>query len=379
MLENMGKPGGPRIVICCGSGGVGKTTISAAIGLQGALSGLKTIVLTIDPARRLADVLGMGEFQDRARKVPLPSSGNPPEASPGNDSGELYAMMLDAKRTFDHLINRYAPADLKHRIFENRYYQHLSNNMGGSHEYMAMEKLYEIYEQGRWDLIVLDTPPSRRALDFLDAPQRIRNLLGHQYFMKLLRPQSRFGKLGGRVFGFLSTPIFMAMSQVIGKRAMEDLASFFSLFNDVLLNGFEERAKAVESLLSDPITAFIAITTPGTYPMQEADYLCRRLKAHGMPFHGFVINRLHRADHPSDVAVLFDEIDRSELLPPDIAGQLKTSYRRFEVLAQSDKKRIAQLLGNAGPGTPAVEIPIENSEVSDMRGLMRIGRSFSAD
>lgn len=368
MLENMGKPGGPRIVVCCGSGGVGKTTISAAIGLHGALSGLKTIVLTIDPARRLADVLGIGAFRDKARRVPLDSFGEMP--------GELHAMMLDAKRTFDHLIERYAPKEMQQRILANRYYQHLSENMGGSHEYMAMEKLYEIHAQGEWDLIVLDTPPSRRALDFLDAPQRVLNLLGHPYFMKLLRPRSRVGKLGGRVFGVVMTPFMKAISQVVGKQAMEDLVSFFSLFNDALLDGFENRAKAVESLLSDPITAFVAITTPRAYPMQEAGFFYRRLKERGMPFYGFVVNRVHQADSPADVGMLFREIRSKKLLPPDSIRDLETSYHWYYNLAQSDQKVIRQLRRTTGEKVPVSVISMEDGEVCDMAGLRRIGRGI---
>ncbi len=371
MLETIGKPGGPRIVICCGSGGVGKTTLSAAIGLYGALSGLKTIVLTIDPARRLADVLGIGEFTDKARPVPLDSF--------DNVSGELHAMMLDAKRTFDHLIDRYAPKDMQPHIFSNRYYQHLSENMGGSHEYMAMEKLYEIHHQGQWDLIVLDTPPSRRALDFLDAPQRVMNLLGHPYFMKIVRPKSRVGKLGGRVFGLVMTPFLKAMSQVIGKTAMEDLVSFFSLFNDVLLDGFEKRARGVASLLSDSVTAFVAITTPRAYPLQEAGFFYRRLEERGMPFHGFIVNRVHQADSPADVDALFLELNDKKVLPPEVIRMLETSYKRFSRLAKSDKKVIDQFRNEIGAEIPILEISMENDEVADLESLYRIGRRIVGD
>ncbi len=369
MLENLGKPGGPRIVVCCGSGGVGKTTVSAAIGLYGALSGLKTIVLTIDPARRLSDVLGIGEFSDKAGRVSL--------ASFENAQGELHAMMLDAKRTFDQLVDRYAPGDMKHRILSNRYYRHLSANMGGSHEYMAMEKLYEIHEQGDWDLIVLDTPPSRRALDFLDAPRRVLNLLGHPYFMKLLRPRSRVGKLGGKVFGLVMTPFIKAVSQVIGKQAMEDLVGFFSLFNDVLLDGFQKRAKAVENLLSDPATAFVAITTPRTYPMQEARYFYDRLVSHGMPFHGFIINRVHTAAEPDGARQLLRELYDKNVLPREMIRQIEAASLLYYQLAKSDRKVIRAFARETDAGIPIVEIPMEDAEVCDMAGLLRIGRAVA--
>ncbi len=364
MLENMGQSGAPRVIVCCGSGGVGKTTVSAAIGLHGALSGLKTIVLTIDPARRLADFMGIGAFPDKPVKVPL----DVPEAG----SGELHAMMLDAKRTFDHLISRYAPGDMQPRIFSNRYYQHLSENMGGSHEYMAMEKLYEIYQQGEWDLIVLDTPPSRRALDFLDAPERVLNLLGNQYFRRILNPGSRAGKLGGMMFGLVKTPMLKAVSQMVGKRAMEDLFGFFSLFNDALFDGFQQRAKAVESLLSDPVTAFIAVTTPMAYPMREAEYFYERLNARGMPFHGFIVNRVHRSGDPAAVNALFSELEASDLIPSGIVRQLEMSYRQFQSLAESDKNKIRQLRQDIDPGIPVLEIPMDNGEVCDIDGLLRL-------
>ena len=363
MLENIGKPEGPRIIVCCGSGGVGKTTLSAAIGLHGALSGLKTIVLTIDPARRLADSLGIGEFREEAQRVPLDGVIAP---------GELYAMMLDAKRTFDRLIVRYAPEALQQRIFANRYYQHLSNNMAGSHEYMAMEQLYEIYQQNAYDLIVLDTPPSRRALDFLEAPQRVLNLLGHQFFLKLFRPYVSAGRIGIKIFNLIAAPVFKAVSQIVGNQAMDDLFSFFRLWNDALFEGFRGRAQAVESLLSDPATVFIAVTTPQTHPLNEAVYLYRQLTEHRMPFGGFIVNRVHCFRDGEGLEDTFARLESADAAESEFLKKLRIAHDRFSKLAKSDAEMIEQLRRMIAPGIAVRSIPFADDEVTNIESLATI-------
>lgn len=368
MLENMGKPGEVRILVCCGSGGVGKTTLAVAIGLYGAVSGLKTIVLTSNPARRLADLLEIGEFRGSMGEVSLDL---------GNDHhGELHVLTVDAKRTFDQLIGRYAKRDKQQRIFSNRYYQHLSENMGGTHEYMAMEKLYEIHMQKKWDLIVLDTPPSQRALDFLDAPERVLSLLGHQYLMKFINPKSRGGIFGSRMFGFVSNPVYKAVSHVIGKQVLDDLFEFFTLFNDILLDEFQKRAKAVQSLLSDPVTGFILITTPHAYPMQESSYLYKRLKEQDMTLQGVIINRVHTLNGSDDAADVFEAFAAGNLISPDIIRQLEMSYARFYKLAKSDDEKIKQFHRTIEPKVPVVKIPVKSFEVFNIKGLMKLHRHF---
>lgn len=364
MLRNIGKPDGPRIIVCCGSGGVGKTTLSAAIGLHGAMSGLKTVVLTIDPARRLADSLGIGEIHDEAQRVPLEGIAKPP--------GELYAMMLDAKRTFDRLIIRYAPETLRERIFSNRYYQHLSNNMAGSHEYMAMERLYEIYHQDEYDLIVLDTPPSRRALDFLEAPQRVLNLLGHQFFLKLVKPYVSVGRIGMKIFNLVAAPILRAISQIVGTRAMDDLFAFFRLWNDALFEGFRNRAQAVEGLLSQPVTAFIAVTTPQTYPLNEAIYLYRRLTESRMPFYGFIVNRVHFTEEMNRTAPILSRLAEGNTADAEFVRKLKIASDRFARLAESDAEMVRELHGMIEPGIPVRTVPFADNEVTDINSLVQI-------
>ncbi|MGM0454023.1 MAG: ArsA family ATPase [Thermodesulfobacteriota bacterium] len=366
MLETIGKPGGPGIVVCCGSGGVGKTTVSAAIGLCGALAGLNTVVLTIDPARRLADSLGIGEFQEEAQRVPLEQYIEAP--------GQLHAMMLDAKRTFDRLILRYAPPSMQPRIFSNRYYQHLSNNMAGSHEYMAMERLYEIYHQGDYDFIVLDTPPSRRALDFLEAPQRMLNVLGHQFFIKLFKPYMSAGRFGLKVFNLVAAPVFKAISQIVGNQAMEDLFAFFRLWNDVLFEGFRQRARAVEKLLADPKTAFLAVTTPQAPPMDEALYLYHQLVKRQMPFAGFIVNRVHDIESRPSAGNLFDELSAidGEVFDPEMIEKLRVAYERLGRLSQNDAAAIAELKAGLPPEIGVRQVPFADTEVTDIASLKKI-------
>ncbi len=375
MSDQANSPKQTRIVVCCGSGGVGKTTISAAIGLCGALQGKKTVVLTIDPARRLADALGISALNIEAQRVELPESN-------GNATGELYAMMVDAKRTFDRLIERYASNGLRERILENRYYQHLSNNMAGSHEYMAMERLYEIYNENRFDLIVLDTPPSRRALDFLEAPQRVINLLGHPYFLKLFKPYIKAGQLSGRLFNLLAMPVLRAVGQVVGGQTISDIFSFFQLFNDVIFDGFSRRAAAVESLLSDPMSVFFAVTTPQEYPMQEAVYLYRQLKERKMPFGGFIINRVHSdpADSPFDTK----SSGRKERLEKKIAdaeifARLEIADRMDRKLAKIDAAAIKRLAAEEMAGSDAAVFPIRFADetVNVFSGLRIIGEQLT--
>ncbi len=274
MLSCLDAPDAPKIIVCCGSGGVGKTTLSAAIGLYAALSGKKTLVLTIDPAKRLEDALGLKGINGRVQQVSVAHL----SAFPGRPLGSLDAMMPDAKGGFDQMIRRHAPPGLCARILANRYYQHLSNHMAGSHEYMAMEKLYEMHHLGAYDLIVLDTPPSRRALDFLDAPKRLTDLLGHPLFLNLFKPYRQAGRWGLRLFHAFTSPVLYLVSRVIGREAMADLAGFMRLWDDALCAGFIRRARKVERLLSSPSTLFLAIATPRQRPLAEAVFLYEKLK-----------------------------------------------------------------------------------------------------
>lgn len=371
MFKDIADDKWPEIIICCGSGGVGKTTLSAAIGVRGALSGKKTIVLTIDPAKRLADALSLKNFNAEAQRVDLDNiSGVQAETT-----SQLYAMMLDAKRTFDQLIERYAPLDLRRRIFDNRYYQYLSNHMAGSHEYMAMEKLYEIYHQSNYDLIVLDTPPTRRALDFLDAPQRLLNLLGHSFFWKIFKPYFNAGRWGIRLFNLFASPVLRSMGKVIGNQALADLASFMQLWNDVLFEGFSRRAEAVKNLLSANLTRFLAVATPQCLPMTEAFYLYEKLRQNQMPFGGFIINRVHS---PYPEIQISDNTDRGMLtvtdkrISPALMEKMMESYNNYQKMASSDVESILDLKKKIGDNVDIISIPLSEGELADLNDVYQL-------
>src|SRR4051812_13546767 len=278
---------GKRIVICAGSGGVGKTTTAAALGMGMAERGLRVAVVTIDPARRLATSLGLEQLDNEPRLVD-------PERFIGHGveiEGELWAMMLDAKRTFDGLIERLAPdARTRDEVFANRIYQQLSNAVAGSQEFTAIAKLYELDQDGDFDLLVLDTPPSRNALDFLDAPQRLKGFFGGRAIRLFLRPAG----LGGRIIGRGTGVVFSLLQRVTGVDLLSDVSVFFRTLGG-MIDGFIERARRVGALLEDPATTFLIVTSPRHDPAEEAIHFRRKLADAAMPFGGLVINRVHHA------------------------------------------------------------------------------------
>ena len=277
---------GKRVVICAGSGGVGKTTTSAAIAAGMAARGKKVAVLTIDPAKRLADSLGLPELGNTERQVA-------PElfetVGIDTEGGELWAMMLDAKATFDEVIREHAPdAETRERILENRIYKQLSNALAGSQEYMAMEKLYEIWSDDRYDLLVLDTPPTRNALDFLDAPKRLTQFIEGRALQVFLRPTG----FATRIIGGGTSMVFSVLRRITGVDLLEDLAEFFQAFQG-MVGGFRERAKKVNELLTAPETSFLVVCGPQGEPISEAVYFHQKLEAAEMPFGGVIVNKVH--------------------------------------------------------------------------------------
>lgn len=375
LLNRIRDPKGPKIIICCGSGGVGKTTVSAAIGLYGVLSGKKTIVLTIDPARRLADSLGLKMFDTEVQRVPLENLNIPGHFD--THDAKLYAMMLDAKRTFDQLIVRYASPEFQKNIFKNRYYQHLSSNMAGSHEYMAMEKLYEIYNQHQYDLIVLDTPPSRRALDFLEAPQRMLNILGHNFFMKMFKPYLKAGKWGIRFLNIFASPVLRGVSKVLGKQVMEDFAGFMHLWDGIMFEGFSRRAIEVKALLAGSETLFLAVATPQRLPLDESVFLYNKLKANQMPFGGFIINRVNVSaskndNQKPDINNLFT----GSAISLELKEKLITVHRNIEKMAQSDARSVQRLIDQISSEEDVLQIPCADGEIANLDDLYRLARQF---
>ncbi|MEC4014979.1 ArsA family ATPase [Streptomyces sp. H27-D2] len=277
-----------RIIVCCGSGGVGKTTTAAALGVRAAERGRKVVVLTIDPARRLAQSMGIASLDNVPRRV----GGVGAEAG-----GELHAMMLDMKRTFDEIVEAHADGDRARSILENPFYQSLSAGFAGTQEYMAMEKLGQLRSSDEWDLIVVDTPPSRSALDFLDAPQRLGSFLDGKFIRLLMAP----AKVGGRAgMKFLNVGMSMmtgTLSKVMGGQLLRDVQTFVAAM-DTMFGGFRTRADATFRLLQAPGTAFLVVAAPERDALREAAYFVERLAAERMPLAGLVLNRVHSSGAP---------------------------------------------------------------------------------
>jgi anion-transporting ArsA/GET3 family ATPase len=358
-----------RVCVCGGSGGVGKTTIAAAIAMGMAAAGGRVAVVTIDPARRLANSLGLEELGNEPRLVDPALF----EAAGVEMEGELWAMMLDPKRTFDEVIARLAPDPrTRDEILANRIYRELSNAVAGSQEYTAMSKLYDLHREGDFDLLVLDTPPSRNALDFLDAPDRLTQFLEGRALHVFLRP----GGLAGRVVGRGTGVVFSVLKRLTGVDLLEDLSVFFRSLSG-LLDGFRERARQVDALLSDPGTLFLLVTSPEREPIDEAIYFWRKLKAARMPFGGVIVNRVHHDEapdaEPEEVAgALADELGAR------LAERVAANLRDYQVLARRDTENIAHLARRLDDEGRLALVPYLDEDVHDVGGLARVQRYLFA-
>ncbi|MDX6684862.1 MAG: hypothetical protein QOF86_990, partial [Baekduia sp.] len=315
---------GKRVVICAGSGGVGKTTTSAAIAMGLAARGERVCVVTIDPARRLADALGIEQLGSEPRRVDdarFAGHGIVLE-------GELWAMMLDPKRTFDELIERLAPDEkTRDEILANRIYRELSSAVAGSQEFTAVAKLYDLDRSGEFDVIVLDTPPSRNALDFLDAPDRLTGFLEGRALRLFLAPTG----IAARVVGRGTSVVFSVLRRVTGVDLMEDLSVFFSALSGVL-DGFRERAAGVKELLTDPATTFLIVTSPEREPVDEAIFFHGKLLEARMDFGGLVVNRVHPLDGGPAQADL-PALEKA-LGDPVLAGKVAKAYAEERALGE---------------------------------------------
>jgi anion-transporting ArsA/GET3 family ATPase len=351
---------GKGVVICAGAGGVGKTTTSAAIALGMAAQGLKVAVLTIDPARRLAQSLGLKELGNEARRIE------------GLEvDGELWAMMLDAKRTFDELVERHAPDEAaRDAILRNRIYGEISNAVAGSQEYMAMEKLYELREEGKYDLLVLDTPPSRNALDFLDAPERLSRFIDSRSLRFFLAPGMQGLKLFSRGTGMLLS----VLKRVTGTELLQDLSEFFNAFGG-MAEGFRQRAVRVSELLSDPDTAFLLVTSTRSDAVDEAIFFNERLRSADMSLGGVIVNRVHMEVQTAESgASLRDDLD--PLLGPDLGAKVARNYDDFRLLAEHDRASIERLRKRLR--SPLVLVPHLEDDVHDASGLEAMNRHLFA-
>ena len=369
-----------RIIVCVGSGGVGKTTTAAALALESARNGKRTLVLTIDPAKRLANALGLVELGHAVQRVPdamLDAAGS---REPG---GELHAMMLDQKRAFDEIVTSHAsdPAAVK-RILDNPVYSQISSSLAGAQEYAAMAKLHDFDADGDWDLIVVDTPPTANALDFLDAPEKLTNAIDSpaiEWFRKL-----RGAKSGGwSVVGRTGAYVIKRLSKFVGTKFIDDLSIFFTEFNDVL-GGFRSRAQETFALLREDRVGFVLVASPEPMAVREALYFHQRLIASSMPFASFVVNKVH-SDLPVDV-------DKRELVAaigaiPTVAAlsykettirmateQLINTHAELQVLAKADVASIHRLEIAGDGNNPLVCVPFFREDMRDIAKLGELGR-----
>ncbi|MER7766110.1 ArsA family ATPase [Kitasatospora sp. NPDC096140] len=365
---------GTRIIVCCGSGGVGKTTTAAAIGLRAAERGRKVVVLTIDPARRLAQSMGLTELDNTPRVV---------KGVTGD--GELQAMMLDMKRTFDEVVLAHAEPERARAILENPFYQSLSAGFAGTQEYMAMEKLGQLRDAEEWDLIVVDTPPSRSALDFLDAPNRLGSFLDGRVIRILTAP----AKVGGRsAMRFLNAGMGLltgALGKIFGAQLLTDVQTFVSAM-DSMFGGFRERADRTYQLLKAPGTAFLVVAAPERDALREAAYFVDRLAADRMPLAGLVLNRVHGSGAPqltaerALAAAEALEENGSEHSSPEAellaAGLLRLHAERMQIMGR--ERRTRDRFVSVYPDVPIVEVPALPGDVHDLDGLRAIGDRLSS-
>jgi anion-transporting ArsA/GET3 family ATPase len=355
------------ICICAGSGGVGKTTTSAALAAGLAARGKRVAVLTIDPAKRLADSLGLDELVNEPRRVDPRLF----EDAGIEMRGELWAMMLDAKATFDDVVRRHAPdAETRDRILQNRIYRQISNALAGSQEYMAMEKLFEIHQEGRYDFLVLDTPPSRNALDFLDAPKRLTQFIEGRGMAMFMKPTG----FATRVVGRGSSMAFGVLKRITGMDLLADLSEFFQAFSG-MVDGFRERAKRVSELLADPATCFMVVCGPQGEPISEAVYFHRKLVEAKLPVGGVIVNKVHyQADAEAGGEA---EADLRDLLDEELAARVASNFADYQALAQRDARNVDHLARELN-ARRVIRIPYMDEDIHDLEGLLKIDRYLFA-
>jgi anion-transporting ArsA/GET3 family ATPase len=367
-----------EIVIACGPGGVGKTTTAAAVAAMAAAHhGGRVLVLTVDPARRLADALGLRGIGNDERRIPdevFKEGGCTPR-------GELWAAMLDTKKSWDALVRRHAPdRETREEILANPLYRDISGRFVQSHDYIAMERLYEIHSEGNYDLIVVDTPPTRNALDFLDAPQRMADFFSSRLLRWLIVPYR------SKVVNFASRPFYQVADRILGTQFLADIAEFFILFQS-MYDGFVERAQAVTSLLSDRRTTFMVVSTLEVTPVREAEFFATELVARKLSLGAMVLNKVlpDYLREPSADRAAHALLDRapqiSQLLPSSVdpaqaqrvLEECAESFLNFSVVARQEAEQRAELAT-----TPEVlaTVPFFDTDVSDMGGLLRLGEQI---
>ena len=359
------------IIVCCGSGGVGKTTTSAALALRAAERGRKVVVLTIDPARRLAQAMGIEALDNTPR--PVPGVGT------SSGGGSLEAMMLDMKRTFDEVVQSQASPEKAAAILANPFYVAVSSSFAGTQEYMAMEKLGQLdklaRKSGRWDLIIVDTPPSRSALDFLDAPERLSSFLDGRFMKLLVAPARGPARLMTAGFGMVTNTV----TKIIGAQVLQDMKAFVAAF-DTLFGGFRQRAQRTFELLQDRRTAFLVVAAPEPDALREAAYFVERLRQEGMPLAGMVVNRASTSpevDLSANAAMAGVEKLRSSGEDHGLAAGLLRLHADRKVVVEREK-RLTGRFATSHPDVPTAVLPALSTDVHDLDGLRRIGDLLGA-
>ena len=384
-----------EVVVFCGSGGVGKTSTAAAAALTAAVHlGGRVLVLTIDPARRLADALGLEAFGNVARRVPLDVY----TAAGVEPRGELWAAMLDTKRSCDELVLRHAPDEATaYRILDNRMYANVTGRFVQSHDYIAMERLYELHASGEYDLIVIDTPPTRSAIDFLEAPARMADFFGGRLLRWLTMPYRAGGGRGGRMFNVASRPFYHLADRVLGGQFLQDISEFFLNFQS-MYDGFVERAKAVEALMHDRRTTFAVVTTLEGAPLREAEEFCAELVKRRFHLGALVLNKtLPDFLLEAGTAAAADSLRRDAAAMGEALAQtgvaqlaepaanervlrtLANSFSDYGVVARREAELRTELGRFASPGPEViVRVPSLDTDISDLGGLMRVGEALFA-
>lgn len=363
---------GRKIICCVGSGGVGKTTTAAALALRSAMEGKRALVLTIDPARRLANSLGLQELGNAETRID-PAHFAEAKLSP---RGEMWAMMLDLKRAWDELVRRDARnPEQAEAILGNKIYQSLSTAMAGSLEYIAMEKVYELYASGRFDVIVLDTPPTSSALDFLHAPDRVLDVLDNNAMRLVLGPMLKAGRLGLRMLVRPSGLVLRTLARFTGSDFLRDLAEFMVAFEG-MYEGFKDRASEVKALLSSERTAFVLVTSPNPLITQEALFFHRALEEAGIRTAAVVVNRVQRDPRrhggPDNLPALKEALHLAQIKDTDhLAERLCETLTDQAILADLDRREVERLRRTLN-GVPLFTVPRLRRDVHDLAGLWQI-------
>ncbi|HEV3473122.1 MAG TPA: ArsA-related P-loop ATPase [Actinomycetota bacterium] len=364
-----------QIIVCAGSGGVGKTTTAAAIALHAAIEGKKAAVLTIDPAKRLASSLGLKELSSEPTKVGARKFA----AVSVEPKGELHALMLDTKTTFDKVVMRYAPSTAQaERIIANRFYRNISGTLSGTQEYMAMEKLYELYADGDFDVLVIDTPPTRNALDFLDAPKRMNEFFDSKVLRWFLLPYMKAGGGFMRVANVAATTFLRVVKRIVGAEVLQDTAEFFGNLEG-MYEGFKQRARDVAALLKSDATSFVVVTSPSEDSVAEATFFAARLNEEGLPFGALVVNRVHPRIgdgidvKPRQLAKLEQGGDDARMLAKLLDNE--EAFMRVVGLEEQNLDRLARRI----PRHRWVRVPYLEREAVDFPGLLAIAEQLFAD